>query len=166
MKVPENIKELQTFLGFITYLQKFMPDMSEISSPLRILLQKHVELHWDSKQQESFSKLKLINSQTPVLTFYDKDKELTLNVDSSSCGLGAVLLQEGKPIAYASRALNSTRRKCAQREKETLVIVFVVKNFTTTKMEDTLLLKATINHWKVFSKSPLLIHLQGYKDLL
>ena len=129
MKISENIKELQTFLGFITYLQKFMPDMSEISSPLRILLQKKVEWHWDSKQQESFDKLKLMASQTPVLTFYDKDKELILNVDSSSCGLGAVLLQEGKHIAYASGALNSTQRKYAQIEKETLAIVFGCKKF-------------------------------------
>lgn len=99
MKSPENVKELQTFLGFITYLQKFLPHMSQVSAPLRKLLEKDIAWHWETEQIESFQKLKQLATNTPVLAFYDKDKDVVLNVDSSSCGLGAVLLQNDKPIA-------------------------------------------------------------------
>ena len=58
MKQPQSKKELQTFLGFITYLQKFLPHMSEISAPLRLLLENKVEWHWEKAQEESFKKLK------------------------------------------------------------------------------------------------------------
>lgn len=129
MSSPQNKKELQTFLGFITYLQKFLPHMSEVSAPLRILLKKDVQWHWELEQDESFKRLKSLASESPVLAFYNKDEDLILNVDSSSNGLGAVLLQNGKPIAYASRALNNTQKKYAQIEKEALAIVFGCEKF-------------------------------------
>ena len=58
MDRPQNKKELETFLGCITYLQKFLPHMSEISAPLRKLLEKEIEWHWDTAQENSFSRLK------------------------------------------------------------------------------------------------------------
>ena len=109
MRQPQNAKELRTFLGFMQYLAKFMPNMADVSSPLRQLLEKEVEWHWEKEQEESFQKLKLMASSTPVLGYYDPDKPVTLSVDASSKGLGAVVLQEDKPIAYASRALTSTQ---------------------------------------------------------
>ena len=129
MKKTENKKEVQTFLGFITYLQKFLPHISEISAPLRKLLEKKVDWYWDTVQEESFNKLKEMATKTPVLAFYNPKNSLTLNVDSSSYGLGAVLLQNDRPIAYASRALNPTQQKYSQIEKETLAIVFGCEKF-------------------------------------
>ena len=124
MNRPQNKKELQTFLGCITYLQKFLPHMSEISAPLRKLLEKEIEWHWDTAQENSFSRLKEMATETPVLAFYSPEDKLTLNVDASFYGLGAVLLQDERPIAYASRALNPTQQKYSQIEKETLAMVF------------------------------------------
>ena len=129
MRQPQNAKELRTFLGFMQYLAKFMPNMADVSSSLRQLLEKEVEWHWEKEQEESFQKLKLMASSTPVLGYYDPDKPVTLSVDASSKGLGAVVLQEDKPIAYASRALTSTQEKYAQIEKETLAIVYGVQKF-------------------------------------
>lgn len=129
MKKPEDKKELMTFLGFITYLQKFLPHMSEVSAPLRKLLEKDIEWHWERSQEESFEKLKEMASNTPILAFYDPKDKVILNVDASSYGLGAVLLQRDKPVAYASRALNPTQQRYSQIEKETLALVFGCQKF-------------------------------------
>ena len=129
MKPPENANELKTFLGFIQYLGKFMPNMATESAPLRELLEKNVAWHWDQLQAESFQKLKQMVSSTPILGYYDPSKPLCLSVDASSKGLGAVLLQDEKPPAYASRALTPTQQRYAQIEKETLAIVYGVQNF-------------------------------------
>ena len=84
-------------------------------------------LVWDHLQEESFQKLKQLASSTPVLGYYDPSKPLCLSVDASSKGLGAVLLQDEKPLAYASRALTPTQQRYAQIEKETLAIVYGVQ---------------------------------------
>ena len=98
--------------------------MANVSAPLRQLLEKNIEWHWDKEQEESFNALKSMALCTPVLGYYDHEKSITLSVDASSKGLGAVILQEGKPIAYASRALTPTQERYAQIEKETLAIVY------------------------------------------
>ena len=129
MKHPENTKELKTFLGFIQYLRKFMPNMATVSAPLRKLVEKNVAWHWDQEQEASFQKLKEMAPSAPVLGYYDPSKPLTLSVDASSKGLGAVLLQDGKPLAYASRALTPAQERYAQIEKETLAIVDGTQKF-------------------------------------
>ena len=124
MRQPQNTKELRIFLGFMQYLAKFIPNLAEVTAPLRKLLEKEVAWHWETQQEQSFQNLKSMASNTPVLGYYDPAKPVTLLVDASSKGLGAVLLQGDQPIAYASRALTPTQQKYAQIEKETLAIVF------------------------------------------
>lgn len=68
-------------------------------------------------------------TSAPVLAYFDPEKELTLQVDSSKDGLGAVLMQQGRPIEYTSRALTSSERKWSQIEKEALAILFGVQGF-------------------------------------
>ena len=87
-----------------------MPNLASESAPLRKLLQKNIVWQSEKEEQEaSFQKLKQMASSALVLGYYNTSKPLTLSVDASSRGLGAVLLQDGKPIAYASRALTSTQ---------------------------------------------------------
>ena len=129
MKPPQNTKEFKTFLGFIHYLGKFMPNMATVSAPLRELLEKTIAWHWDHEQEASFERLKQMASSTPVLGYYDPSKPLTLSVDASSNGLGAVLLLDGKLLAYASRALTPTQERCAQIKHETLAIVCGAQKF-------------------------------------
>ena len=130
MTAPENKKELEHFLGFIQYLGKFLENMSEVSAPLRELLHKDIEWHWDMEQENSFQTLKKMCVNAPVLAYFDKDKPIVLSVDSSSKGMGAALLQEGKPVAYASCALTETQQMYSQIEKETLAIVFGCKKYS------------------------------------
>ena len=70
------------------------------------------------------AELKKLVTSVPLLAYYDPSKELVIQCDASSTGLGSTLMQEGKPLAYASRALSTTEIACAQIEKECLAIVF------------------------------------------
>lgn len=126
---PQSKQELQRFLGVVQYLAKFIPNMSDISAPLRKLLEKETEWHWEEAQQQSFERLKYLVTQSPTLKFFDVNKPVTLSVDSSSEGIGAVILQEGRPVAYGSRALNDCQRRYAQIEKELLAIVYGCEKF-------------------------------------
>ena len=128
MPAPEDKAALQRFTGLLQYLSKFIPNLSDISAPLR-KLDGNVEWHWGTEQQQSFDKLKALVSQAPVLKYYDVNKPVTLSVDASSEGLGAVLLQEGQPVAYGSRALTDCQKRYAQIEKELLAIVFGCEKF-------------------------------------
>ena len=73
--------------------------------------------------------LKKAITSTPTLRDYDVSKDVLIQCDASKCGLGAVLLQQGKPIAYASKALTETEIRYAQIEKEMLAIVFACNKF-------------------------------------
>ena len=129
MKPPRDRNELQTVLGMITYLSRFAPSLSEITTPMRSLTRENTEFIWDSSQQQAFYKVKQTITQAPVLAYYDPHKPLTLQVDASKHGLGATLLQEGKPIAFASKSLTDTEVNYAQIEKETYAILFGCKRY-------------------------------------
>ena len=124
MNTPASKEELQRFLGMTTYLSNFIPDYSEISAPLRVLLEKSTEWHWTERQAVAFQQLKTAITNSPTLKFFDPSKPTTISVDASSKGIGAVLLQDQCPIAYASKSLTTTQQHYAQIEKEMLAIVF------------------------------------------
>ena len=126
---PTTITELQRFLGMVNYLGQFVKDLSTTSAPLRQLLRSDVEFVWNHEQEKAFSELKDALTKTPTLVFYDPKKDLTIQCDASKDGIGACLLQEGQPVAYASRAMISAETRYAQIEKELLAIVFSAEKF-------------------------------------
>ena len=85
--------------------------MAHVSTPLRPLLEQNTESNWESKHEKRFQSLKTMASSTPVLGYCDPDNPLVMSVDGSSKGLGAVIRQQNKPIAYASRALTPTQQR-------------------------------------------------------
>ncbi|KAI2666787.1 Retrovirus-related Pol polyprotein from transposon 17.6 [Labeo rohita] len=129
MPEPQDKAALMRFLGLLQYLSKFILNMSDLSAPLRILLEGDVAWHWESEQQKSFERLKSLVSNTPVLKYFDVNKEIMLSVDASAEGLGAVLLQEGHPVAFGSRSLTECQKRYAQIEKELLAIVYGCEKF-------------------------------------
>ena len=129
MPRPNDKAGVQRLLGMVNYVGKFIPNMSDLTSPLRQLLHQDVEWHWEEQHETSFRKVKEALALSPVLGYYDAKKELTLQVDASSTGLGAALIQEGQPIAYASKALTPTQQNYAQIEKELLAVVFGCAKF-------------------------------------
>ena len=126
MDPPQNVANLQSFNGMVNYLKKFSPVLSKLSEPLRRLCKSGVEWAWESEQQNAFDAIKQVITTLPVLTYFDKAKKHTIQCDASKKGLGAVLLQETKPIMYMSRALTETEQRYSNIERELLAIVFVL----------------------------------------
>lgn len=129
MPTPKTKKEVQRFLGMITYVGRFIPNLSNLNSPLRELTKNDVIFEWTDRHMESFINLKNILTEKPVLQYYDIDKPVVISVDASKNGVGAVLLQNSLPCAYASRALTEVQQRYAQIEKELYAIVFGCEKF-------------------------------------
>ena len=129
MKEPENVGELRRFNGMINYIAKFVPNLATAMQPLHNLLKKDTEFIWSTAQEAAFKDVKDLVSKAAVLNIYDPEKELVVENDASEYGLGSVLLQDAKPIAYASRALSETEQRYAQIEKEMLAAVYGLEKF-------------------------------------
>ena len=110
MPPPTSRKEVQSFIGMVNYLTKFSVRLTELSEPIRELIKEKVPFNWGPEHQESFNKLKKEIVRAPVLVYYNPQKETILQTDASSKGLGACLLQDEKPIYFASKALTKTQR--------------------------------------------------------
>ncbi|XP_058827479.1 uncharacterized protein K02A2.6-like [Topomyia yanbarensis] len=129
LKTPSNKSELQRALGMITYMGKFVPNLSDVTVPLRSLLAKDVDWDWGCEQENAFQKIKTLMQSPPILRYYDVNLPVTLSVDASSHALGAVLLQQGRPVAYASKALTPSELNYPQIEKEATAIRFACSKF-------------------------------------
>ena len=103
------------------------PVLSELSEPLRTLCKSGVKWTWKSEQQNAFEAIKQVITTIPVLTYFDKTKKHTIQYNASKKGLGAVLLQESKPVMYMSRALTETEQRYSNIERELLAIVFTLE---------------------------------------
>ena len=111
------------------FIAKFLPKLSEVTAPLRELIKKNNEFDWLETHEQAFVTLKNLIVQSETLRYYDVSKAVILQVDASQAGLGAALIQEHGPVAYASKAMNDTQCRYAQIEKELLAVVFGCKRF-------------------------------------
>jgi len=129
MPTPTDVPGLQRLLGMVKYLAAYIPRESEITAPLRQLLRKDTEWSWQYEHDRAVQRLKDVLTSAPVLAYYDVKKGVTIQADASQSGLGACLMQSGKPIAYASRSMTSAECNYAQIEKELLAITFACNKF-------------------------------------
>ncbi|XP_071843318.1 uncharacterized protein [Apostichopus japonicus] len=129
---PKSLHEVQSLLGFLNYYRKFIPNLSTIVGPIEQSKSKS-KFEWTVECQNAFDKVKEILSSEAVLVYFDPDKDVTLAVDASPRGIGAVIshkiLGEERPIAYVSRTLTKAEQNYSQLEKEALAIVFGVRHF-------------------------------------
>ena len=129
MPPPSSKKEVQSFIGMVNYLTKFLPRLTELSKPIRELIKEKVPFNWVTEHQESFNMLKKEIVRVPVLTYYNPQKETILQTDASTKGLGACLLQEEKLIYFASKALTGMQRGYVAIEIESLSVAWAVEKF-------------------------------------
>ena len=99
----------------VNFLGRYMDNLSMVMKPMTDLLSPEMTWIWGKSQQNRFDEKKKMIIESPTLVYYDPNKPTTVSADSSSCGLGGVLLQmhEGKqkPVAYCSRTLEKTECK-------------------------------------------------------
>lgn len=129
MSTPTDVTAVQRLVGMVNYLTQFLKHLADLCEPLRQLTRQDVEWQWTDSHDEAFRKIKQAVSNTPVLRYFNPREETVLQCDASSTGLGATLMQQGQPVAYASRSLTDTERNYAQIEKELLAIVFATEKF-------------------------------------
>lgn len=130
MPSPKNKLDIQRFLGMVTYVSRFIKNLSEKTQPLRDLIKNNNMFFWGEAQENAFKNLKADLIKDVTLNYFDLEEEVTISVDASKSGLGAVLLQKNKPCAYASRAMTETQKRYAQIEKELLAICFGINKFS------------------------------------
>ena len=131
LPAPTNITELQEFLGLGTYLSPFIPGLSTLTAPLQELIKKDTDFIWNHTYDATFEQVKEAVISDTTLRYFDPSLLVTIQVDASQVGLGAALLQNGKPVAFASEALTKTECQYANIEREMLAAVFGVERFHT-----------------------------------
>ena len=124
MPKPTDINSLQRLLAIIKYLAQYIPYGSAITEPLRELLKKDAEWDWQPGQDKAIGSLTAVRTSKPAVAFCDVNEPVTIQAYASQSGLGACLMQKGKPVAYAPRAMASVEQNYAQIEKEILAICF------------------------------------------
>jgi hypothetical protein len=125
--VPQTVKEVRSFLGLAGYYRRFIENFSKVAKPLTSLLEKGVDFSWTDERQKAFEELKKRLTTALVLTLPDQSKRFTVYCDASRDGLGCVLMQEGRVIAYASRQLRRHELNYPTHDLELAVVVHALK---------------------------------------
>lgn len=131
--IPKTPTEIKRFLGLLGYYRKFIPDFARLTKPLTQCLKKGSKIVLDQNYNNCFEHCKRLLTNDPILQYPDFTREFILTTDASNVAIGAVLSQgtigSDKPIAYASRTLNSSELNYSTIEKELLAIVWATKYF-------------------------------------
>ena len=125
--IPRNASEVRSFLGLAGYYRRFVRDFSKIARPLTQLTRKDVRFVWDDQCDEAFRILKTRLTTAPILALPDGESEFELYTDASKNGLGCVLMQNGRVIAYASRQLKTHEVNYPTHDMELAAVVFALK---------------------------------------
>lgn len=125
---PTSVKSLRGFLGLTGYYRKFIKDYGFISKPLTDMLKKGGFI-WSSESEVAFSKLKEAMTSSPVLALPDFTKQFIIETDASSYGLGAVLMQDSRPIAFVSNSLSLKNQALSIYEKEFMAVLLAIQKW-------------------------------------
>ncbi|GJP44403.1 hypothetical protein CLOM_g3782 [Closterium sp. NIES-68] len=130
---PENVQELQQFLGFANYYKRFVPQYTKIATPLTNLLKKNTPYKWELKHQEAVEQLKQALMSAPILILPDPERDYVIEADAIDHAVGAVLMQDQgnglQPITYLSKKLHGAELNYPIHGKEALAIIIAFKTW-------------------------------------
>jgi hypothetical protein len=124
---PTNVTEVRSFMGLAGYYRRFVEGFSKIANPITELQKKNKKFVWTEKCAEAFRRLKELLTTAPILKVPDMDADFLVCTDASKEGLGGVLMQDGRVIAYISRKLRRHEENYATHDLELLAIVYALK---------------------------------------
>ena len=126
---PTTVKEVQQFLGLTNFFRKFILGYSNLTAPMTELTKKNVNWFWSTACDKAFQELKSKLSTAPVLAIPDPAAPFELITDSCGFGIGAVLMQNNKPVAFYSRKMTDPERNYVNHEQELLAAIVALKVF-------------------------------------
>ena len=125
----KNVHDVQSFLGLCSYYRRFIRIFAEIASPLHALQKKDVSFRWTQKEVSPFNLLKAKMTSSPVIILPDLRKSFVVQCDACGNSVGAVLMQDGRVVAYESRILQGPERTMQVYEKELLTVIYAVSSW-------------------------------------
>ncbi|KAJ9536800.1 hypothetical protein OSB04_un000024 [Centaurea solstitialis] len=126
---PKSVTEVRSFMGACQYLRKFIRHFSVIASPLHALTKMNAKFEWTNKHEDTFLLLKRKISEAPVLALPNLHRPFELETDASGYAMGAVLLQEGRSVAYHSEMFQGAQKNYPTYDKELLALHQAVKHW-------------------------------------
>ena len=126
---PTTVKEIQQFLGLTNFFRKFILGYCNLAAPMTELTKKNVDWLWSNDCDKAFQELKSKLSTAPVLAIPDPAAPFELISDSCGFGIGAVLMQNNRPVAFYSRKMTDPERSYANHEQELLAAIVALKVF-------------------------------------
>jgi hypothetical protein len=155
-KAPTNLTKVRAFLGLARYYRKFVEGFSSIARPLTQLLKKDKKFEWTDKCEQSFQELKKRLVTAPILTMPDITKSFDVYCDASKLGLGSVLMQDGKVIAYLSCQLRPHEMNYPTHDLELAAVVHALKTWRHYLMG---------NHCEIYTDHKSLKYIFSQKEL-
>ena len=129
LEPPTSVKQVRKFIGMVNFYRDMWRKRSELLAPLTRLTSKDAKFKWTEVEQKAFEDIKRILSRETLLAYPDFNKPFVIHTDASKTQLGAVISQEGKPIAFYSRKLSDAQKRYTTTEQELLSIVETLKEF-------------------------------------
>ena len=129
MELPQDVEMMRSFLGLVNYLNRFSPHLAELSEPLRQICMQNMEFELTESVHVAFSLTKEEISKNVTLAYFNPKCSTTLQTDASKKGLGAVLLQNSRPVMFTSRTLTGSERNYQNLERECLATILGMEKF-------------------------------------
>eukprot|EP00253_Pinus_taeda_P005576 PITA_05576 len=125
--VPKYVVDIRSFIGLDVYYTRFIEGFSRVAYPITSLQKKGMDFKWSIECQESFDQLKHLLTTAPILSIVDPNKDYVVCTDASKEGVGGVLMQEGKVIAYESRKIKEHEKRYSAYDLELTTIIHALK---------------------------------------
>ncbi len=134
IKTPKDISEVRSFMGFVNFYGKFIPDLATVSDPIYNLTRDGVLFQWSKQCQQAFQEIKRQITTAPTLTHFDPKLPVGISADASAVGAGIVLFMKfpdgsEHPVSFGAKTFSETERRYSQIEKEGLALIIAINKY-------------------------------------